>query len=726
MEPLRRFISTMPALLYLMTVLLSGCWGFFHEEIPLILRLVPPFIFIFLVGITLDYKKALVCAFFAVISLGSLHLMQSPDVNHYESHFPQGKGRCQIQCVINEKLLPPLALQPHIEQPYLIQAQILNIRKRSVDSWEKTTGNVMLKIPQKLSLDSIFSQLCYNDTLSLSGELRYPKDPLFKQGFNMRRFLSTRDAPMIFYIEEHINDSQRIIQPLNIRILEPILALRDHLLVRMTKGLSEAHQQLLSALCFGYKQSIQAQSKQDFSRIGIIHIFAVSGLHIALFAFIFISLLRPIPMPIMIRNVLLILLTLMYMISTGAQISSFRAWIMFSIFMLCYALYKRTNNLNTLLLIASLFLAFQIQWLFDIGFLYSFAACIFLILSWECVSQLNRIFHAHEKWVPYRYQKKRFSPSARRIKDYFFRAFMSSSIAVAATSPISSYSMGYFSFIAIFLNMLLLPVVFILFSFAMVKMLFGFLFFNYILSVLLDLICSICTYAVDYFETGSFFTSFSVIELLLFWLLIILLLKGGSRYRKCFIFILFALITIMTFFQLFPFEQKTKVFLFSGGENKGAALLILSPSQSLSMMINTQDIRIVWEVPKILFQNHFASLSHLVITDRIYASSRAANALLIPVKIRTVIHPKMKKLTYALEAIHQQHLPNQTQLIVCEEKQGFWKYDDAQIQLHRTPTHLTIKTTHFTFVLTDKNLTINNQTYPFYTGTKTECQLISF
>ena len=115
---------------------------------------------------------------------------------------------------------------------------------------------------------------------------------------------------------------------------------------------------------------------------GTMHIFAISGLHIALIAGILVSLLRVLQIPRGICGWIVIPLIWAYTAATGWQASAIRSTIMMTIVIGGWALERPGDLLNSLAASALIILLWQPQQLFQASFQLSF----FVVLSLALLS----------------------------------------------------------------------------------------------------------------------------------------------------------------------------------------------------------------------------------------------------------------------------------------------------------------------------------------------------
>ena len=149
-------------------------------------------------------------------------------------------------------------------------------------------------------------------------------------------------------------------------------------------GVAERHIQFTMALVLGQKKEIDQKIYQDFADAGVVHILAVSGLHVGIvlmfLQFVFSFLLR-IKHGRILRSIVVISFLWLFALMAGFSPSVTRAVCMFSFFAVALNLKRKTNTLN--LLFASLFplLLLRPNLLFEVGFQLSYAAVFSIVVS---------------------------------------------------------------------------------------------------------------------------------------------------------------------------------------------------------------------------------------------------------------------------------------------------------------------------------------------------------
>ena len=147
---------------------------------------------------------------------------------------------------------------------------------------------------------------------------------------------------------------------------------------------------LAKALLIGYKDELDKNLVQAYSNTGVVHIIAISGLHLGIIYWLLSILLSPLQKIIRWRwsSTLLILTGLwLFSLLAGAGPSVLRSAFMFSMIALGASFSKTSNVFNSLAFSAFALLCYNPFWLWDAGFQLSYAAVISIVLFFKPIYQ---------------------------------------------------------------------------------------------------------------------------------------------------------------------------------------------------------------------------------------------------------------------------------------------------------------------------------------------------
>lgn len=228
------------------------------------------------------------------------------------------------------------------------------------------------------------STLRLGEVVRLRGYLRAPPRRRNPADFNYRRYLKRKGI----YATLTVKDSEAITVLGNERnpIERFISQSRRYVQTMLTRYVPSASG-VLRALLLGDRSHLTPEVLSRFAGTGLMHLLAVSGLHVLLVGMVLYGLLRPLLMRLRqfglalswevveyIRSAVTLAVLLFYMLLTGASPSVVRAVIMTALLMGQVLFQRNAHTLNTLGVAAFLILIIDPENLFDVGFQLSFAA----------------------------------------------------------------------------------------------------------------------------------------------------------------------------------------------------------------------------------------------------------------------------------------------------------------------------------------------------------------
>lgn len=142
-------------------------------------------------------------------------------------------------------------------------------------------------------------------------------------------------------------------------------------------------QGLAEALLIGYKSDLDQDLVQSYTNTGVVHIIAISGMHLALIYWLLARLFRPLLKRKRIRwlhPILVIAGLWLFSLLAGGQASVIRSALMFSCIVIGESLARKTSIYNTLAVSAFILLCYNPFWLWDVGFQLSYAAVLSIVI----------------------------------------------------------------------------------------------------------------------------------------------------------------------------------------------------------------------------------------------------------------------------------------------------------------------------------------------------------
>lgn len=203
---------------------------------------------------------------------------------------------------------------------------------------------------------------------------------------------------------------------------------------------SSNQKSILDALLLGQRTFMDTETTSNYSKAGVIHILAISGLHIGILYFFLAFLLKPIDK---IRNgkyaklVLIIAILWIFAFITGLPASVTRAVTLFTFISIGNSFKQQNNIFNAVAVSALLLLIFNPNFIFDVGFQLSYAAVISILL-----------------FQPF-YKKIYFTKN--KIGVYFIDIVLVSLAAQIGVLPLSLYYFNQLPLLFLVANIVIIP-----------------------------------------------------------------------------------------------------------------------------------------------------------------------------------------------------------------------------------------------------------------------------
>jgi competence protein ComEC len=253
----------------------------------------------------------------------------------------------------------------------LARVRVASLRRATDTGWQPALGDVVVTTPGVLPGNFFASQ-----PIEIVGVLAPPDAPRAEGLFDYRDHL--KKLGVFYTIKTASTNAWKLGANASTKP-----ALCDRFLAwakkTLTRGLdaSDESTQLLLAMTLGQKTVLTDDVSEPFMRSGTMHIFAISGLHIALIAGILLGLLRVAQLPRAVCGLIVLPLIWFYTAATGWQPSAIRSSIMMSVVIGGWMLKRPGDLLNSLAAAAFIILLWDPQQLFQASFQLSF----FVVLS---------------------------------------------------------------------------------------------------------------------------------------------------------------------------------------------------------------------------------------------------------------------------------------------------------------------------------------------------------
>jgi competence protein ComEC len=142
------------------------------------------------------------------------------------------------------------------------------------------------------------------------------------------------------------------------------------------------------ALLIGYKDDLSKELIQSYTNTGVIHIIAISGMHLSLVYMIITLILVPLKKIKWLSIPLTLIGIWLFVFITGSQPSILRAAVMLTCIITGKLISRKGSTINSLAVSAFILLWYNPFWLWDIGFQLSYAAVLSIIIFYKPVAAI--------------------------------------------------------------------------------------------------------------------------------------------------------------------------------------------------------------------------------------------------------------------------------------------------------------------------------------------------
>ncbi len=259
----------------------------------------------------------------------------------------------------------------------------------------------------------------------VQGELALPKGQTNENGFDFRKYLFHQNCHWIFVadqMENAVAASGVVVQ---------VLQLREKGIQLIKEKFPDPLQSHAIALIFGDQKEMAEDQYAAYQKLGVVHLFAISGGQVSLLAmFIYFVLIR---IGLTKRNSMIVVVAILpfYASMTGFSPSVNRACGMVIIFFIAQIFSKKISPLSAMCTCLMVYLLLVPYEIFSIGFQLSFLVCAGLIISQGILTRVN---------------------------SFPAKLFVGSLVCQIFALPVLLYNFYEISSIGIFVNVLYIPV----------------------------------------------------------------------------------------------------------------------------------------------------------------------------------------------------------------------------------------------------------------------------
>lgn len=239
-------------------------------------------------------------------------------------------------------------------------------------------GNIIIYFKK----DSLLQKLGYGSKIAFNKTLQAIQNAGNPGSFNYQRYAAFQHQYSQVYLKKEdyilLNEKDQQL----VKLL--LLAIRQWVLQTITRYIPNKKEAgLAEALLIGYKDDLEKTLVQSYSNTGVVHVIAISGLHVGIIFWLLQAITRALGMAKRFRWMAVVFVITglwLFALLAGAGPSVLRSALMFTCVAIGESLSKKTSVFNSLAISAFLLLCYNPYWLWDAGFQLSYMAVLSIVV----------------------------------------------------------------------------------------------------------------------------------------------------------------------------------------------------------------------------------------------------------------------------------------------------------------------------------------------------------
>ncbi|OGJ90029.1 MAG: DNA internalization-related competence protein ComEC/Rec2 [Candidatus Raymondbacteria bacterium RifOxyA12_full_50_37] len=295
----------------------------------------------------------------------------------------------------------------------------------------------------------------YGDSVRVQGRIEPPRGRRNPGAFDYKTYLWNHGIYALY--KQGKNDAVEVLAKGrgNPVVQGVIIPLRVYLRSVIDKRTGE-NGFLLKGLLLGERRELPEDVKENFRVSGMMHVLAVSGLHVGMLFFIFFQIFTALFIPYRARVLLTIFVLWLYCALTGMSPSAVRATVMGSVILAGWFFERKSYIYNSISVAALVLLVRNPLYLFDVGFQLSFTATVAIIYLYPRLKEMLPGLSKRPAIV-------------QRVGE----SLLLSIAAMAGTAPIIAATFNQIAFISLLANIIIVPLSFVLLGIGLLLAFFG-------------------------------------------------------------------------------------------------------------------------------------------------------------------------------------------------------------------------------------------------------------
>lgn len=338
------------------------------------------------------------------------------------------------------------------------------VKVKKLNNMDKFKGNnilVKVKINNKVDLN-------LGDIIQVDGKIRNPEVRRNYNGFDYKKYLNSKNIYTVVNANfvKIVNTNNRL----------NVFYIKEQIINRLESILKKDNSSICLALTIGYKINISDDVNEYFKESNLMHLLAISGIHVAYISMIINNILRKFTKRK--TKILIIFFLCFYILITNSVPSVFRACIMQIMILISSLIYRKSNLLTNMSISALVLLIINPLMIYNIGFIFSYVGTISIVVFnkyiKKCFDFLEiKFFGILKMKIPKKKSKLSFCTS--RIYNKIRQIAIVTLAANILLIPLSMYIFNSFSFTFLISNLLVQPLLSYIIIISIIQIVLSFL-----------------------------------------------------------------------------------------------------------------------------------------------------------------------------------------------------------------------------------------------------------